>query len=273
MLIYYSVGGGLGHLARAKKVIHHLKLCSPVLLISASQQFDYVDFPGNVSYHKLADELSSNIDELQKYLQQLILSVKPKEIIIDSFPSGIKGELNNLPVLKDMNTTLIARSLRWQTYKKHCDLSNITFDRVLTIEPLETDYLQYLSGISTTILNFSLDDYCTQSGSIMQLKNLGITDDMPLWIVTHSGPQEEVIELLNYTNDMMEVEKVNPRVLLISPLKPEHAIKYYHAAVFPACPYFDYADRIITGCGFNSMQETRKYRIARAARHRAAHRT
>ncbi|VAW69426.1 hypothetical protein MNBD_GAMMA10-2354, partial [hydrothermal vent metagenome] len=109
MLVYYSVGGGLGHLARAKKIISHLKLNSPILLVSASQQFDYVGFPDNVSYQKLADELSSNINELQNYLQQLILSIKPKKIIIDSFPCGIRGELNRLPALENISTTLIAR--------------------------------------------------------------------------------------------------------------------------------------------------------------------
>ncbi|VAW70294.1 hypothetical protein MNBD_GAMMA10-3237, partial [hydrothermal vent metagenome] len=216
--------------------------------------------------------------------QQLILSIKPKKIIIDSFPCGIRGELNRLPALENISTTLIARSLRWQTYKKYCYLSSIKFDQVLRIEPLETDYLHYLSEISTTIQDLSLSDYCPPSVNAMHLKGLGITDDMPLWIVSHSGPQAEVIELLDYANDMMEVEKVNPQVLLISPFKPEHGIKYYHKAVFPACPYFDHAERIITGCGFNSMQETRKYRkrhffipfyrryddqFARAARHRA----
>ncbi len=260
MIVYYSVGGGLGHLARAKKVISQLKLHSPVLLISASKQFDYIDFPDNVSYHKLADELTGNVEKLKKHLQQLILNIKPKKLIIDSFPNGIKGELNKLPQLKNMSVILIARSLQWQAYKKYSYLSTIKFDQVLTIEPLETDYLQYLSENSTTILKLSLRDCCPQPINTKHLKTLGITADMALWIVTHSGPLAEVTELLDYANDMMEVEKVSPQVLLISPFKPEHTVKYYHAAVFPACPYFDHADRIITGCGFNSMQETRKYR-------------
>src|SRR5262249_35412349 len=71
----------------------------------------------------------------------------------------------------------------------------------------------------------------------------------------HSGSNEEIEDLLSYSEEMCRMEKFQPRRVLLAPRMPENLrIEYFN--FYPAMTLFPLAERIITGCGFHAMRQT-----------------
>ena len=83
----------------------------------------------------------------------------------------------------------------------------------------------------------------------------------PCWLVAHSGPAEEIRELLDYARDLAAAEGVSPALILIAPRAlPYCAPDVVRLHANPARALYPQAARIITACGFNTMSETLAYR-------------
>jgi len=106
------------------------------------------------------------------------------------------------------------------------------------------------------------------------------------WLVVHSGPADEIAELLAYARDLRRLENRNDPIVVVSPISPGEIDlgDALHVDVYPATRLFARAARIVSACGFNVMRQTFEHRdrhgylplprrfddqFARAARRRA----
>lgn len=80
-----------------------------------------------------------------------------------------------------------------------------------------------------------------------------------LWLLVHSEPLSEVLELIQYADEMSRLAN-RDRVLLVASIEKPEVGHIHWIPVYPARALFPYVDKIITACGFNLMQETKAYR-------------
>ena len=211
MIVYYAVGGGLGHVTRARRVLDALRIDDAVIVASAR-----------------ADERVTGrypvVDSLQ--------SLSPDRIIVDAFPLGLRGELAGVDVPLDY----VARLLRWDEYRRCVPHPLPRFGTTYLVEPVTHE---------------------VPSERVIELR-LSVEDrhsclSYPYWLVVHSGPEDEVQELIAYAEELQRIEGDESRIVVVSQCG-------IGIDVIPACSLFADATRIVSAAGFNVMLETEPYR-------------
>jgi hypothetical protein len=263
MILYYALGEGLGHLTRARAVVHTLDLRDQLAVLTSLSQADAQRILPNAEIVSVLED--RNVDR-RAWLGQLLQCFRPSEIYVDSFPVGLFGELCDLADLKKVPVFHLARLLSWKEYNKFVQARAPRFARTYVLEPLTDDHEQYLARQSDEIKPLALHDPPerlseTAEERITELKSRG----RPLWMIVHSGPDDEVYELLSYAEETARMEAIQPQILLVAPRPfPDErlALDCTHWPYYPAALLFPFADRIITACGFNAMRQTMPYRRA-----------
>jgi len=256
MILYYAFGGGLGHLTRANALMYTFGYLPEKLYILTSSNFANLIFQEK-NIIKLPDELYLNPKELGAKIESIIIEYKIDIFFIDSFPSGINGELNNFKI-SNCEIRYIARLLNWENYLPYiCDF-NISFDSTFIIEKLDDSQLSFILNNSKRHQYIDLKYH--PSKNLEKVKQILPKTELPIWLIVHSGNQDEMNQLCSYAYDLAEYEKLNPAYLIISQTddKTEFSsglfLKYY-----PASDFFPFVDKIFTACGFNSMNQTKQY--------------
>ena len=214
MIVYYAVGGGLGHLARGMRVIEKLGL-RDAIIATASPYADRVC----KSFLRVPRELDGDVAGHRAWLREL----RPDQIIADTFPGGIQGELCGLDVPIDY----VARLLRWDAYR--------------AAVPFE------LPRIGTTYVVEELTHSPFGNVVLLDLRpaEVEVVAEDDYWLVVHSGPDDEVRELVEFAKAFG---------------KPKRLEVVSHADVWPASTLFPAAAKIVTAAGFNVMLETEQWR-------------
>jgi hypothetical protein len=75
------------------------------------------------------------------------------------------------------------------------------------------------------------------------------------WLIVHSGPAEEVLELIAYTREL-----TSSRVLVATPCDLPMSAGFARIDAFPVSHLFADAERIVSAAGFNVMLETEPWR-------------
>jgi hypothetical protein len=225
MILYYAVGGGLGHLVRGLRVIEKLGL-TDVAIATASPHAERVC--GTTPFIRVPRELERDREAHRSWVR----SLGAERIIADTFPGGIQGELCGLDVPIDS----VARLLRWDVYR-----AAVPFD---------------LPAVETTYVVEELTHRVT--GNVVPLDltpaPASAVEEEEHWLVVHSGPEEEVRELTTYAAELRAMTKTKPEVRVVS-----------GCDVWPASPLFAAAAKIITAAGFNVMLETEQWRAKHVA--------
>ena len=224
MIVYYAVGGGLGHLTRGLRVLGKLGLHDAVI-VTASPYAERVC----QSFIRVPARLEHDREAHRAWLRGL----GAERLIADTFPGGIQGELCGL----DLPIDYVARLLRWDAYRAAVPFA--------------------LPEIGTTYVVEELTH--VPVGMVVPL-DLSVplvepVQEEPYWLVVHSGPEEEVRELVAYAEEL--------RALATE--KPERVIVASHGDVWPASTLFPAAAKIITAAGFNVMLETEQWRAKHVA--------
>jgi hypothetical protein len=79
-------------------------------------------------------------------------------------------------------------------------------------------------------------------------------------LIVHSDTEEEVLLLYQHAKDIALLEEIQPEFVIISPCVPtdiRDEVTLFD--FFPAYPCFEGVQKIITACGFNSMQQTKRF--------------
>jgi predicted glycosyltransferase len=305
MILYYAAGGGLGHLTRARAVIHTLGITDDVTVLTASPFAVDERVVARMTVRQIPQDYSSDVESYRSWLAELLAEIEPAKIFLDTFPCGILGEFRCFDFPDTLERYHIARGLRWAEYEKLIGDAAPEFRRTYVVEPLETEQERYLKFHSTEMTFLQLTDppltlSFKETEFVRWFEKSLREDPRPCWLIVHAGSGEEIAELLAYAREMSEQERINPRLIVIAPEVAESKLatgngleasgpglatlfEYYH--FYPASALFRFADRIITACGYNTMRQTESFKdrhrflpmarrfdnqFLRAARRRAA---
>lgn len=266
MILYYALGGGLGHLTRARAVAYTLGLTEPITILTASPFAQNRQIVGPAEVLPVPPALSADLPAYRAWLQAAFERLAPTVLYLDAFPAGILGELCDFPLPPDLPIYHLARLLRWNTYAPVLRGTPPTLTHTHLLEPLDAEHLAFLHQHSASLAPLLLHDPppapeedCTSAiAAYLQAQGNPL-----LWLIVHAGAPGEVAELLAYATEIAQCESLHAADLLLLLLAPERPATLpphiRHRACYPAPPLFPLADRIITACGFNSMRQTAPY--------------
>nr|WP_202420565.1 hypothetical protein [Actinomadura rayongensis] len=173
------------------------------------------------------------------------------EFVVDAFPAGRHGELSAADVPRGARTIHLARLLRWDVYRERLPTDPIRYDRTYVLEDLDTAHLAYLRSVSDEVLPLVLRDPPAPPAC----------EPVRGWLLVHSGPDAEILELTAYALDMAAVEGVAPDMTLVAPRRPDGLPPgIAHRDAYPAWPLAADADRIVTAAGFNAVRQFAPWR-------------
>ena len=254
MVLYYAVGGGLGHLTRARAVVHTLGLDEPITVVSSLAHGALPKaFTKSVPDTWCFEAMPTNPtrESARCRVQELVDRLKPRRMVIDAFPGGILGELCDLRWPSTLERIHLARLLHWSRYRRRLLGELPVFAKTLLLEPLTDEHRQGLEHRSRTMEPITLADPPSA------------TPELPNgeWLVVHSQPVSEILELVAYAEQVKKRRDPDAALRLISPCRPSELPEHVaHASVYPAWPLFRHARHVVSACGFNTMRQTRPIR-------------
>ena len=204
MILYYAVGGGLGHLARARRVLTRLGLRDRAVILTAVEE---PRITGGIPTATSADFLAY------------------ERIIVDAFPCGLLGELQDIDVPMDY----VARLLQWDAYTSATGAVMPHFETTYLVEPV-THALD-----SDRVVELDLSEPPFEA------------EEEDFWLVAHSGDDDEVRHLADYAHELQQIEGIDAPIVIAR-------------RTFPLAPLLARAARIVSAAGFNIMLETEPWR-------------
>jgi hypothetical protein len=245
MIACYAMGGGLGHLARARRVLEVLGCASADAAIFSASPLargpDIVPVPRR---------LAGSRAEFGVWLKETLRALAPTAVVVDAFPLGILGELADPSVLPEVPLYHVARLLKWNAYRKAFAGTPRRYLASFVVEELASEHAEFLAENSERILPLDLS-------SIQESKTENPFKD-PVWLVVHSGPDAEVRALLDFAST--KTKNSVPKFVVVSPRALDLPAGVERIAHPRAWELFPHAERIVTGCGFNSMLEASPWR-------------
>ncbi len=267
MILYYAMGGGLGHLTRARALLHTLGLTHAARVLTASDYADDRRVTGDLRVIKAPAALALDLPAYRLWLMRLLARLRPTALYLDTFPAGICGELCDFPPVTDLPVHYVARLLQWPAYEGLlAGRRPPRFAATHVLEPLAPAHAAFVARQSVKHAPLTLvdpphpDDAAARGRFALLTRAAG-----PVWLIAHSAPAAEVAELLAYAEELRRLEQPGAQLILLArdvpPALPAHIL---HFDCYPAAPLFARAARVVSACGFNVMREMR--------RHRAKHR-
>jgi hypothetical protein len=246
MILYYAAGGGLGHLTRGRRVLEALGLAGAAVLVTTSPHAHDARVTGGIPVIDIPPHLEHAPAEHRAWLRALIAEHHPARLIADAFPAGIQGELSGLGVAMDH----VARLVRWDEYRRAVPDELPHFETTWLVEELTPDHDAFIRAHSDRTVPLDLTPSFADHPS---------ADDY--WLIVHSGPADEVQELIAYTAALRDLAEQPPaRILVASRCDVALPAGFEATTEYPAARLFPSAARIISAAGFNTMLETAPYR-------------
>jgi hypothetical protein len=234
VILYYAIGGGLGHLVRARAVLHTLGVAERAVLLTASPHAADARVVGDVPVVRVPDALDGDRAALRRWVTDLVAGLQPERIVVDAFPAGVLGELRDpLGVPLDH----VARLLRWPRYARRLDGPLPRIETTLVVEPLHADHAAALAAASARLVPLVLVDPPAPARD----------DAAGAALVVHAGPEPEV------------------RALTALAASTGHQVRIVRPGgddldVHPAAALFERAAAIVTAAGFNAMRQAEPFR-------------
>ncbi|UZR95415.1 hypothetical protein [Chondrinema litorale] len=255
MKLYYAVGGGLGHITRTQSFISHFRLENVIVVTSCMFAKSIL---GNIPFHVLPSGLAGSKESLSNWIKTFITENNISEIYLDAFPAGIIGEWNNT-FYSNITFYYVARILNLYAYKKHIGEKLPVFKTVFICEWLPEHQVDFISKLTDELV--TVDFNYPEVESVKLPDFLRNKQNEKVWLIIHSGNKEECMVLYQHAFDLAQLEITNASIILIHPepylFRGEkiEVHKYFHLTEM-----YKLADKIFTGCGFNSMYQLKNYR-------------
>jgi len=254
-VLYYAIGGGLGHLVRAGRFLRAQDLADKALILSACEHADDARLNSGVAVRRVPKALRHDLAALRAWLAGAVEQFEPDIVCVDCFPAGILGELAEVTALRGRRLWHVARLLRWNEYAPLATRSP-RFELAWQLEPLQPEHEQWLREHADGIRAAPIEI------PVAPPQRLG--DGRPYWLVAHSGPAEEVRELIDYALELRRLENTEVAIVVASfdppqPL-PDHCLCIDAA---PLAGWHAGAQRIFGAAGFNFVAETGAFREKR----------
>ena len=230
MILYYAIGGGLGHLVRARAVLHTLGVSDRAAVVTASR---FTRVVGDVPVIRVPEALDGDRAALWRWLADLVAGLRPERLVVDAFPAGVLGELRDPGVPIDH----VARLVRWRRYARRLDRPLPRIETTFVVEPLRSDHRSALAAASARMVPLALVDPPAPARD----------DAAGAALVVHAGPEQEVRALCALA------ASTGYPVRLARPGGED-------LDVHPASALFGSAAAVVTGAGFNAMRQAEPYR-------------
>ncbi|WP_329519385.1 hypothetical protein [Spirillospora sp. NBC_01491] len=260
MIACYASGGGLGHLTRLRAYLHTTgphEGATPVTVLTPSPFAADPRVAGGWTVRRAPAGLDRA--GLTRWTAATLAETAPRELIIDAFPAGLRGELTAGSVPPGTTVTHLARLLRWDAYSRLLPAAPPRLDRTLVLEPLAAEHAAYLRAASgsVTVLDDLTDPPPDAPDGAADAPDGGPGG----WLIVHAGPDAEILELAAYAQDMAALEGVRPRLTLVAPRRPAGLPGgIAHLDRYPAWPLAARAERIVTAAGFNAVRQFAPWR-------------
>jgi len=253
MIAVYAMGGGLGHLARARRVLQALG-CAPAdaAILSASPLACGSECGSECGPNivPVPRRLAHSRAEFGAWLKKTLRALAPAAVVVDAFPLGILGELADPRVLPEAPLYHVARLLKWNVYREAFAGTPRKYQASYVVEELAAEHGKYLAENSERVLSLELSSK-RRSQTENPFKD-------PVWLIVHSGPAAEVRALIEFAS--RQAKNTAPRFVVVSPRALDLPAGVTRIAHERAWELFPHADRIVTGCGFNTMREAAPWR-------------
>ena len=259
MTVYYAMGGGLGHLVRARAVARTLKVDPAMTVLTSSTYADDPRVSGPMSVRRVPSSLERSPQEFRAWMESTLNTLRPDTLIVDTFPNGIVGEFIGAALPPGTALHHVARLVRADALPAVFRPGGPAFDTSFCVEELAAEHLALLRLRSHRVQVLALQDPSTED--LSPAHRMILVHHRAFWLVVHSGPAAEVEELIRFAADLraMEAADVDLVALTRSPVEGI-ASRTYCYDVFPATPLFASAHRIISAAGFNVMRQTEPWR-------------
>lgn len=245
MIVCYANGGGLGHLTRIRAYLHTMARDEPVTILTGSP---FAADPRVTGGHPVRSAPGGlDRDGLSRWIAAALAELAPAELVVDAFPAGLSGELTELPA--GTRVVHLARLLRWDVYAELLPPDPPRFAQTYLVEPVSAEHEAYLHSVSGAVTPLELVEPPAPESAAVDG-----------WLIVHSGPEPETVELVEYAREMAGLEGVRPRLTLVSPWRPDGLPPgVAHRDVYPAWPLFPSAERIITAAGCNVVRQLARW--------------
>jgi hypothetical protein len=264
MNLYYALGGGLGHVTRARAFLHTFELENNSVILASSPFLPDERITGKIQTIRVDRFYNRNIPAFQEFLRIILDKYSIDKFFIDTFPVGIGGEFGGFDFPPNVIINYVARLLKWREYLGSLENANLPqFATTYLLEPLAQEHAEFINKYSQGLINIELNYPEIQLSPENEMDfRIIINEKKPFWLIAHSGGIEEASELINYADEMRQIEKRKVNIILISPhdlISPEIP-NLFVFNLYPAQVLFAHAERIFSGCGFNVMEQTRGFR-------------
>jgi hypothetical protein len=237
MILYYALGGGLGHIARSFALIAYApKTLRPRIRLLVSSKSAELTRPYSPCPMDLVP-FQAMVDRVL-YAQFLGGYFKKHEfscIVTDTFPFGLVGELAH--PASEIPRVLVGRYMQWDAYRTRCgDMDDAIWPEVaVMIEKQEEAYRETMERHSRVIS-------AQWPISLASLRNNVPPDGPPACCVVHSGPQSEIERLMKFARNIMTRQGIRGAPEVFTPQK----------GLFPLEHHLSGFSDIVTGAGYGS---------------------
>lgn len=252
-MVYYAIGGGLGHLVRAQAFLRTIGHADTAIVLTASDFARDARVGAGVEMLIAPKSLEHDAAALRRWLMRELERIGADCLCVDAFPAGILGELCDLPAGLVPDFWHVARLLRWEEYAQVMRGAVPRYEHVWRVEELTEPHQRFL------------DRHCDRCADIELVDAPCVAAEVdvcePFWLIVHSGPHAEVSELVAYADEIRSMEGVAVPLWLASLEPPVHLPPGTRMLdAYPAAAYFPHAQRIFSAAGFNVMRQTAPYR-------------
>jgi hypothetical protein len=258
VIAVYAIGGGAGHVTRARRVIDALGIRDNAFILATPSD---PRAAGGIPLVEIARSLEGDVAAHRTWLD----GIECERMIVDVFPAGIQGELagfDRVPL------DFVGRILRVDEYRRATnDAAWPQFETAYLVEEAapEVRAQRVVRLELSTVIPSVCEGPGRADGSERSLDcaepparpgpshTLGMTASY--WLIVHSGPADEVEELIAYTREL-----TSSRVLVATPCDIPMPSGFARIDAFPVSHLFADAERIVSAAGFNVMLETEPWR-------------
>lgn len=235
MILYYALGGGLGHIARSFALIEHAPpaLLRRVRLLVSSINAGVARPHSPCPMDQVPERAMADRDLYAQFLTDHLRRHKFTHLVTDAFPFGLLGELRHLA--PEIPRVLVGRYLRWDAYRKRCgSLEGAAWPRfAIMIEQQEPSYLDEMernSGIAAARWPVSL---ARPYDAAVRMKRGACC-------VVHSGPPDEMSRLIDAAHRITDELGLEGRTEVFTP----------ETGVFPLERHLSRFSDVVTGAGY-----------------------
>ena len=251
MILYYALGGGLGHVSRALKLMQQWHIENYKIMTSAITATRFIDSKRLIIIPR------EEVNQADQVVQQLLSNERVSSFYIDTFPCGLKGELSNVSIPTHIKVHYVCRRLKWHEYEKHLK-TTCHFHTTHILEEPEPAHRAFILKSSEQVkcLKLAVPSSASNPKGIIEQYNL--PPHQAIWLITHSENPAELKALINYAKDIAQIEGCHPYLLVNTNIENNELNVDQLIFHYPSYELFPICDRIFSACGFNMMQETKE---------------